>query len=106
MEIILLDRYDLKKYMPDKEAHSLATTIIKDINAIKTKAMYVNMERGSQKFETRVQVKQFNIDTVILHFQNKIESQDKRFMKSWKRNLRIVKKIKDDKIAILEDDSR
>jgi len=98
-EVILINRYDIRKKLDEAQAHSLVTTMQKDVNVAKRKVMYMPAIRDGKEFTTRMQVPHFDIDEVIKHFETRIKTDDKRFLKSWKRNLAVMKKIKKEKLC-------
>jgi len=86
----LFTRYDLRDASSKQDALNLFAILSKSLSYEKIKVMYLDCLRGSR----REQVKFYDVDKAILHFEAKIKSGDIRFLKGWEKHLKTLQKVK------------
>jgi len=97
--VLFINRFDIEKHLPKKQAHCMIIVIQKCLKADAVKVLWVK-----QKVNTvRYQINHYDVEKVIKHFEDKVTTGDSRFIKSWKRNLRIAIKIKEELSLCLEN---
>lgn len=95
-EKTLIHRYDLEAVSSKQDASNLFNLINKYINKERSEVMWIKTDIS----EVRQQVKLYDIDKVIKHFEDKVKSGDVRFLKSWSKYLKTLRKIKKAKMSV------
>lgn len=102
-DIILINKYDIREVSPS-HVDKIMMVLTSKMKHIKTKVIYINGTNAKGDCSYRQQVKFYDVDTIISHFQSNIDSNDDRFMIAWKRNLSVMKTVKENKILELSND--
>lgn len=101
-EPILINRYDLMEISPE-HGQSIFVIMSKYVLHSKTKVMYIEGKNSKGVFQSRQQVRFFDIDKIIKYYSDKIKTDNDLFNNKWKRNLSIVEKLRDSKIEEFSD---
>ena len=98
-EKIFITRYDLEEITSDLEARNLLALVSNVLSPDSVKVMY---KKDSWGREVRKQVRFYDLDKTIKLFEDKIKGGDVRFLKTWKKYLKILVEFREKKVEVLK----